>query len=144
LSSFHLILSIVCRLFFWPFLLCVILSFDPFHCLLSFLLTLSMVCPLLQTIERVKRKVDKQPKGSKEKRTNNRKGQKKRGQTMERVKIFCWPFRLFVHFSFDPFDYLSSLLLTLSMVCPLFFWPFRLLGSKEKRTNNWKGQQKRG
>jgi hypothetical protein len=33
---------------------------------------------------------------------------------------------LFVHFSFDPFDCLSSFLLTLSIVCPLFFWPFRL------------------
>jgi hypothetical protein len=30
--------------------------------------------------------VDKQPKGLKEKRTNNRKGQKKSGQTTERVK----------------------------------------------------------
>ena len=34
----------------------------------------------------VKRKDDKQYKGSKEKTTNNRKGQKKRGQIMERVK----------------------------------------------------------
>jgi hypothetical protein len=37
-------------------------------------------------MERVKRKDDKQSKGSKEKRTNNRKGQKKGGQTIERVK----------------------------------------------------------
>jgi hypothetical protein len=71
-----------------------------------------------QTIERVKRKVDKQPKGLKEKRTNNRKGQKKRGQTIERVKRKeddC------LSSSFDPFDCLSSFLLTLSMACPLFF-----------------------
>jgi hypothetical protein len=34
----------------------------------------------------VKRKDDKQWKGSKERRKNNREGQKKRGQTTERVK----------------------------------------------------------
>jgi hypothetical protein len=62
-----------------------------------------------QTIERVKRKVDKQPKWLKEKRTNNRKGQKKRGQTIERVKRK------------EAFDCFSSFLLTLSIVCPLFF-----------------------
>jgi hypothetical protein len=74
----------------------VLFSFNPFGCLSTFLLTLSIVCLLFfwpfrlfvhfssnnrkgqkkrgQTIERVKRKVDKQPKGSKEKWTNNRKG----------------------------------------------------------------------
>jgi hypothetical protein len=127
----------------------VVFSFDPFDGLSSFL------------------EEDKQSKGSKEKMTNNRKGQKKRGQTIERVKRK----EVFVHFSFDPFDYLSSLLLTLSMVCPLFFRPFRLFvlfffdpfgclstflltlvkrkvdkqpkGSTEKRTSHRKGQKKR-
>jgi hypothetical protein len=115
----------------------------------SFLLTLSVVCPLFfwpfrlfvhfsnnrkgqkksgQTTERVKRKEDKQSKGLKEKRTNNRKGQKKRGQTILSIvcPLFFWPFRWLVLFFVDPFDCLSSFLLTLSIVCPLFFWPFRL------------------
>jgi hypothetical protein len=73
--------------------------------------------------------VDKQPKGLKEKRTNNRKGQKKSGQTTERVKRKEDKQSKGLkekrtnnrHFSFDPFDCLSSFLLTLSVVCPLFF-----------------------
>jgi hypothetical protein len=66
----------------------VLFSFDPFDCLSSFPLTLSIDCQKKrgQTIERVKRKEDKQSKGSKEKTTNNRKGQMKRRQTIERVK----------------------------------------------------------
>jgi Flp pilus assembly protein TadB len=114
-----LTLSMACPLFCWPFRLFVHFSFDPFDCLSSFLLTLSVVCPL----ERVKRKEDKQSKGLKEKRTNNRKGQKKRGQTTERVKR---KEDKQSKGSFNPFDCLSSFLLTLSVVCPLFFWPFRL------------------
>jgi hypothetical protein len=46
----------------------------------SFLLTLWIVCRLFFCRD------DKQWKGSKERRANNRKGQKKRRQTIERVK----------------------------------------------------------
>jgi hypothetical protein len=125
----------------------VVFSFDPFDGLSSFLLTLVKrkvdkqpkgstekrtshrkgQKKRRQTIERVKRKVDKQSKGSTEKWTNNRKGQQKRGQTIERVKRKVdkqskgSKEERTVVFSFDPFDGLSSFLLTLSVVCPLFF-----------------------
>jgi hypothetical protein len=46
LSSFPLTLSTVCRLFFEPFALFVVVSFDHFDCLSSFLLTLLIVCRL--------------------------------------------------------------------------------------------------
>jgi hypothetical protein len=69
-----LTLCIVCRRFFWPFRLFVVFSFDPLHCLSSFLLTLSIVYrlffwPSLLFVvfsfdpfycKRVKRKVNKQ------------------------------------------------------------------------------------
>jgi hypothetical protein len=65
-----------------------------------------------QTIERVNRKEDKPSKGSKEKRTNNRKGQKKSGQTTERVKR---------KEDKQSKGSKEKFLLTLSIVCPLFF-----------------------